>query len=65
MEFSHIVPHDVDQDGEEANEDGSGSTDPPIWADVRGSFIFYNRISRNNFGDVPHEILAIFTCYLV
>uniref|UniRef100_A0A0E0EK36 sucrose-phosphate synthase n=1 Tax=Oryza meridionalis TaxID=40149 RepID=A0A0E0EK36_9ORYZ len=38
MEFSHIVPHDVDQDGEEANEDGSGSTDPPIWADIMRFF---------------------------
>ncbi|XP_006659287.1 probable sucrose-phosphate synthase 4 [Oryza brachyantha] len=38
MEFSHIVPHDVDLDGEEANEDGSGSPDPPIWADIMRFF---------------------------
>ncbi|KAF0900447.1 hypothetical protein E2562_031868 [Oryza meyeriana var. granulata] len=38
MEFSHIVPHDVDQDGEEANEDGSVSPDPPIWADIMRFF---------------------------
>ena len=40
MEFSHIVPHDVDLDGDEANEVGLGLPDPPIWADVR-SFYFY------------------------
>lgn len=39
MEFSHIVPHDVDLDSEEANEAGSGSPDPPIWTDVRSSLI--------------------------
>lgn len=41
MEFGRIVPHDVDLDGEEGNEDGSGSPDPPIWADVR----FFHSIS--------------------
>ncbi|KAG8046989.1 hypothetical protein GUJ93_ZPchr0008g12640 [Zizania palustris] len=38
MEFGHIVPHDVDLDGEEANEDGSGSPDPPIWVDIMRFF---------------------------
>ncbi|OEL24273.1 putative sucrose-phosphate synthase 4 [Dichanthelium oligosanthes] len=38
MEFSHIAPHDVDLDGEEGNEDGSGSPDPPIWADIMRFF---------------------------
>jgi sucrose-phosphate synthase len=38
MEFSHIVPHDVDLDGDEANEVGSGSPDPPIWADIMRFF---------------------------
>nr|AAR16190.1 sucrose-phosphate synthase [Bambusa oldhamii] len=38
MEFGHIVPHDVDLDGEEGNEDGSGSPDPPIWADIMRFF---------------------------
>jgi sucrose-phosphate synthase len=41
MEFSHIAPHDVDLDGEEGNEDGSASPDPPIWADVC-FFIFFS-----------------------
>jgi sucrose-phosphate synthase len=43
MEFSHIAPHDVDLDGEEGNEDGSASPDPPIWADVR-FFLFFSPI---------------------
>ncbi|GJN41160.1 hypothetical protein PR202_gn00498 [Eleusine coracana subsp. coracana] len=38
MEFSHIAPHDVDLDGEEGNEDGLGSPDPPIWADIMRFF---------------------------
>ncbi|KAF8650568.1 hypothetical protein HU200_063944 [Digitaria exilis] len=38
MEFSHIAPHDVDLDGEEGNEDGSTSPDPPIWADIMRFF---------------------------
>ncbi|TKW09708.1 hypothetical protein SEVIR_6G120400v4 [Setaria viridis] len=38
MEFSHIAPHDVDLDGEEGNEDGSASPDPPIWADIMRFF---------------------------
>lgn len=41
MEFSHIAPHDVDLDGEEGSEDGSGSPDPPIWADVRFFLLVY------------------------
>ncbi|CAM0879543.1 unnamed protein product [Alopecurus aequalis] len=38
MEFSHIVPHDVDLDGDEANEVGSVSPDPPVWADIMRFF---------------------------
>ncbi|RLN04333.1 hypothetical protein C2845_PM13G08530 [Panicum miliaceum] len=38
MEFSHIAPHDVDLDGEEGDEDGSASPDPPIWADIMRFF---------------------------
>ncbi|CAO2201332.1 unnamed protein product [Urochloa humidicola] len=38
MEFSHIAPHDVDLDGEDGNEDGSASPDPPIWADIMRFF---------------------------
>lgn len=38
MEFSHIVPHDVDLDSEEGNEVSSDSPDPPVWADVRSPF---------------------------
>ncbi|KAF7020272.1 hypothetical protein CFC21_033390 [Triticum aestivum] len=38
MEFSHIVPHDVDLDSEEANEVGSDSPDPPVWADIMRFF---------------------------
>lgn len=61
MEFSHIVPHDVDLDGEEGNEDGSGSLDPPIWADVSFSILFSLRICRNKFAYVPLRSLARFT----
>lgn len=31
MEFHHIVPHDVDADGEDENPE---SADPPIWSQV-------------------------------
>ena len=46
MEFSHIAPHDVDQDSEEGIEDGSGSPDPPIWADVCFFLLFLPFLDR-------------------
>jgi hypothetical protein len=58
MEFSHIVPHDVDLDGDEANEVGSGSPDPPIWADVC-SFPIYPSYMNNCW--CATEI----TCYIL
>lgn len=35
MEFHHVVLPDADMDGEvEKTDDGHGSSDPPIWAEV-------------------------------
>ena len=63
MEFSHIVPHDVDLDSEEANEVGSDSPDPPVWADVRSPF--YPPIKRyaGIIVDVPLGSCVIFTYF--
>lgn len=47
MEFHHIVPHDVDNDGEGARDDENPqSPDPPIWSEVsvifeQLTFFFY------------------------
>ena len=36
MEFQHIVPHDVDADGDDEDPQ---SPDPPIWSEVQCSLI--------------------------
>ncbi|VVB14033.1 unnamed protein product [Arabis nemorensis] len=39
MEFHHIVPHDVDADGEGARDDENPqSPDPPIWSEIMRFF---------------------------
>ncbi|CAN7101496.1 unnamed protein product [Brassica rapa subsp. narinosa] len=39
MEFHHIVPHDVDNDGEGARDDENPqSPDPPIWSEIMRFF---------------------------
>ncbi|XP_010555013.1 PREDICTED: probable sucrose-phosphate synthase 2 [Tarenaya hassleriana] len=39
MEFHHIVPHDVDMDGEGArDEEEAQSPDPPIWSEIMRFF---------------------------
>lgn len=40
MEFHHIVPHDVDADGDGARDgEDPQSPDPPIWSEVQCSLI--------------------------
>lgn len=42
MEFSHIVVHDVDSDGDVEGAEDVSASDPPIWSEVLDpSFTFY------------------------
>lgn len=34
MEFSHIVVHDVDSDGDVEGAEDVSASDPPIWSEV-------------------------------